>query len=153
MLPPGLHPKGWAELHHLCVGQFPTSSTRADLLTGLRQIVDRLVAEGLVCDVWVDGSFLSEKLDPGDIDLVLAVAPDVYIGGTPEQRGILEWLGSSDAAVHQATKATFGCDTYLFFDAPDVLPEMRSYWLKQFGNDRSGNPKGIAILHIPGGVQ
>lgn len=158
LLPAGLHVKTWAELQTMCVDGMPLSPNRAALIAGLRRIVDRLCAEGITGDLWIDGSFLTEKLEPGDIDLVLALAPDSYMGGTPNQRQLIEWLGSDNAAVRAQTKQDHHCDTYIFFEVAPGHPlypgfDPRTYWANQFGRDRNNGPKGIAVLSIPGGVQ
>ena len=158
LLAQGLHPRNWTELHDLCATGFPLSQSRATLLAGLRAIVDRLCAENIVGDLWVDGSLLTQKLEPSDVDFVLILQPQVYLNGTPGQRAMIEWLGTRDVAVRAQTKHDYGCDTYICFDTPPGHPlypgrDMRQYWQNQFGNDRSSSPKGIAVLMIPGGVQ
>ncbi len=155
LLPAGLHPRTWAELQTLCVDGFPLSQSRTAIFTGLRGIIDALCTEGVVGELWVDGSFLSSKIDPGDVDFVLSIAPDVYMLGTPTRQALIHRLATTDPAERAAIKQAFGCDPYVFFDAPVPVGawNARAYWLKQFGYDRSNNVKGIAVLSLPGGVQ
>lgn len=150
LLPQGLHPKTWAEIEAMCVTGIPLSTSRPTLLAGLRALVDRLVAEGVVGDLWIDGSFVTQKLEPADVDIVLHLSPATFTGGTPTMQDFLRWIGSSDLAVRAQVKAQYHCDSYLCFDVP---PVPRDYWERQFGRDRDGNLKGIAVLPIPGGVQ
>ena len=119
---------------------------------GLRGIVDKLIAAGIRGDLWVDGSFLTEKLEPGDTDVALEVSEAFLMAATTVQRGILSWLWDP------ATKSTYMCHAFSFCDVPaghalHVGFDIRGYWLDQFGSDRGNSPKGIVVLAINGGVQ
>jgi hypothetical protein len=62
-------------------------------MDGLAQFVQRLVDGSVPGDLWVDGSFLTEKIDPKDVDVVVAIDGDsVYDHGTPEQRATIDWV-------------------------------------------------------------
>jgi len=62
-LPPGVHEATWQELED----RFGTSAWRKELLKGLRAALDSLAAAG--CRrVYIDGSFVTAKQEPGDFD-------------------------------------------------------------------------------------
>jgi hypothetical protein len=62
-LPPGIHWATWEEV----VDRFGWTVHRQQLLVGLRMALDDL--KGIGCrTVYVDGSFVTEKTDPGDFD-------------------------------------------------------------------------------------
>src|SRR5579862_7097575 len=84
------------EVEDLCVTRFALSTTRGIIMTGLRQVVKRITDSGISCDVWLNGSFLTEKIDPADVDLVALVPAQFYDAGTSDQRATLEWLTSND---------------------------------------------------------
>ncbi|SRR5258708_6242018 len=158
LLPNGLHPKTLTELHQVCVAEFPLSQSRASKFAGLRRIVERLAAEGIQGDLWIDGSFLTQKIEPGDIDIALRLEPAFLTQVSTAQTRLLKWFGSGDATIRAEIRRDFSCDSYAFCDIPSGQPgypghDMRQYWLNQFGVDRSGAPKGIAVLSILGGVQ
>lgn len=44
----------------------------------LEEFVAKLREHVVVCDLWIDGSYVSEKIDPEDIDLTFVVHGDVY---------------------------------------------------------------------------
>ena len=150
LLPHGLHPTTWAVLEAMCVKGIPLSTSRPTLLAGLRALVDRLVAEGVTGELWVDGSFLTQKIDPADVDIVLHLSPTTFTSGTATLQDLLRRIGSRDAAIRADVRSQYHCDSYLCFDVP---PVPRAYWEGQFGRDRDGKPKGIAVLSIPGGLQ
>ena len=62
-LPPGVHDADWDELQ----ARFGTTPHRRGLLRGLREAALALKAAG--CRrLYIDGSFISEKAEPGDFD-------------------------------------------------------------------------------------
>lgn len=152
LLPGGLHPRTVEELPPLCVADFPLSTSRAGLMTGLRAMVDLLATDGIQGDLWVDGSFLTRKLEPEDVDVVLEVAATALRAATPVQVARLTWFSSRQRADVAQKRGQYFCDCYLFVEVPG-MPSMRGYWLRQFGRDRSNNPKGIVVLQINGGAR
>jgi hypothetical protein len=65
VLPPGVHQASWQEVEER-LGWNPTRQT---LLLGLKALLEELARAG--CSrVWLDGSFVTDKLHPGDFDLV-----------------------------------------------------------------------------------
>jgi hypothetical protein len=70
MFPPGLHDLSEAELHDQFVDGFPTSSTREGLSKGLSLYIQALKPIGVSFEIWIDGSFTTDKMDPADVDIV-----------------------------------------------------------------------------------
>ena len=70
VLSPGIHEMEWEEFY----ASFSFSPRRKELLEGLKKVVDILQKTG--CSViYIDGSFVSEKLEPGDWDACFDCAP------------------------------------------------------------------------------
>ena len=120
-------------------------------------MVERILSSGITGDLWVDGSFITQKIEPGDIDIVLNLDSGFLAQATPTQMASLHWLGTTDATVRAQMKHDYSCDAYAFCDIPAGQPghpgiDLRQYWLNQFGIDRSGASKGIAVLSVLGGV-
>ena len=86
LLPEGRHPMSIEVLRQQCVERFPLSRTRAKIMAGLAEVIERLIQHRVVGELWVDGSFLTEKINPGDVDVVLRVPSSVYDDGTSEQK-------------------------------------------------------------------
>lgn len=148
LLEPGLHPFTIAQLRQRCVHDFPDSATRATIMAGLEYVVAELSSKGVTGEVWVNGSFLTEKVDPADVDLVLRAPAALVDDGTAAQREAVEWVASNLKADHL-------CDSYVCLEYPeghplhDVGVETREYWARLFGHSRRGEPKGIAVLPLP----
>lgn len=67
-LPAGDHEAALDEVEH----QFGCSTfRRRELMTSLREVVDKLRGLG-VTTIWIDGSFVSSKQRPGDVDVIYA---------------------------------------------------------------------------------
>jgi hypothetical protein len=64
-LPPGVHQASWWEVEE----RLGWNARRQSLLVGLRSLLEELARAG--CSrVWLDGSFVTDKSNPGDFDLV-----------------------------------------------------------------------------------
>jgi hypothetical protein len=149
-----MHPMTVEQVRALCVGRFPLSRTRDKIMTGLETVIAALRREGVVGEVWVDGSFLTEKIDPKDSDILLHVEGDFYDNATPEQRRVIDWVKDEDL------KTPHDCDSYVYFDYPTGHPwywlgvYMLAYWIRQYGfsrDDASGTPqyiKGLAAIRL-----
>lgn len=76
LLGEGLHPMSIRDLKTLVVDGFPQSQRRAPLWSNLVALIDKLTLRGIECDLWVDGSYLTKKLEPDDVDFVLDIRID-----------------------------------------------------------------------------
>jgi hypothetical protein len=140
LFPPGLHPVDEAMLEAHFVDPFSGSVTRPVLIAGLRSYLTALRCVGVNFEVWIDGSFSTQKTDPNDIDLVVFADPDELNKLPPAAHTYLNGLFDRTTAKRQ-----YGCDV-LFALATDY--NSRSYWRGWYGFDRSEQPKGIAQLAV-----
>lgn len=154
LLTPGLHPMTMAQVKALCVDGFPTSNTRGTIFAGLTSLLAELsTASGMVGNVWIDGSFVTQKIDPADCDLVVE-APGIQVldQGPPVLQKLLKTRFKTE---REQTKIAYHCDVFIFPDYPVVHADygvsvsLRAYWLKQFGFDRAKQPKGMAVVTLP----
>lgn len=129
----------------MCVGQFPRSQTRSAIMKNLQDVVQEMKGCG---KLWVNGGFLTLKENPGDVDLLLESDGVKYDSGEyPEFNQKVDWFRSN-------LKQEQMCDSYVCFLLPNDHPqfqfwhEQRQYWKRQFGFDRSDQPKGIAIVDL-----
>lgn len=144
----GWHPLSIVELRRLCVDKFPLSNTRERIMQGLEEIIRRLCAKDIVGELWVNGSFLTEKIDPDDVDVVLFVEVTFLESATTEQAEAINWVNSN-------LKDSFCCDSYVSIEYPQSHPQhsygeyWRAYWTRQWGFDQDDNPaKGIAVVSL-----
>lgn len=149
LLPLGRHVLPLAQLRTLCVTAFPTSVRRPVLMAALEDLVSALAGVGLKMEAWVDGSFLTRKIEPADVDVVIrAWGEDFEALSTDELRKFAEVL-------HQGNRR--GCHVSWFTEYPSDHSDYWSgeydycYWMGQWGYPRlRGNRKGIAVVVIEG---
>lgn len=151
LLAPGLIPHSRAELESLKVGMFPASTTRAALWDSLNLLITELRAYKLLpAKLWLDGSFLTHKIDPDDIDLCIEIEADMMNSCAPPSAVFLNRL-----AAHGLHDAPRKLHTFLIPSAPVGHPDRINYLAlcKRWGNDFgkalvSREAKGIALLEI-----
>lgn len=136
ILPPGLHEVGVSEIDNHFASEFPDSITRLKLIAGFRLFIDTLKQFGISFEIWIDGSFTTNKTNPNDIDLVVfSSANSINQLDTIKKQDLLSLFD------RQETKRKFGLDA--FFSTSEEQ-NARSYWRGWFGFDRNEKPKGIA---------
>lgn len=103
-LPPGRFPMTWDEVEDRLVSadRFGQSTSRQDLYSQLevhRSLVE--LATGAIGRLWLAGSFVSAKADPGDIDVTYLIPPDAYdrVDADPDTADQLDNLGTRDWCV------------------------------------------------------
>jgi hypothetical protein len=149
LLPLGFHVKTLAEVRQLCVVRFTHSITRPSIMDGLEEVVTELNKSSLHLEVWVDGSFATEKLNPEDSDIAVRFDGVEFDAAAAHQKAIISWAASTDLV------STHKCDCYPFPEYPqghrlyDHGQWRRAYWLNKFGFSRSEQPKGLAVVKLP----
>jgi hypothetical protein len=133
LLPPGVHRASWAEL---CL-RFGWNSRREWLLAGLLRLATNLRDAGATT-VWLDGSFVTTKPEPGDFDgtwdpstadlrRVDPILLDPQDLGTGRMRQKLKYGGELIPGREGATGKSF---------------------VEFFQETRDGQPKGIVLLDL-----
>lgn len=73
LLPPGIHDLSLDQIDAL-FGGFQNSERRMNLVKRLREMVAQVGSFSFARHLIVDGSFITSKAEPGDIDIVFVVA-------------------------------------------------------------------------------
>lgn len=129
MLPPGRLRVTVDELREHFVDAFPDSSTRGLLFHRWLQYREVLVGLVPLKSQWIDGSFVTSKRDPGDIDLVNVFDGPELDQVPPERRAIASMMLKGSY-----TRAIWGVDAYVFAIYPDgdqrqaAALSARGYW-------------------------
>jgi hypothetical protein len=99
-------------------------------------------------EIWVNGSFLTHKIEPDDVDVVV-VFNELSSGFTPDQQNIIKRVDDKDF------QFPIKCDSYTCRQYPaghsshSIGEFMRAYWMRQFGFSRGDRIKGIAVIRTP----
>lgn len=143
LLDAGIHHVTSHRLKQIAVDAFPHDARRADLFGKFLAWRKSLRAAGVHGVVWLDGSFLTNKYEPDDIDLIF-------------------WFPSYDRVLTAADKRALGrlldracCrvayDIDLYLEAPSSEEKLHreAYWKGLFGFCHDGRTaKGIAEVVI-----
>ncbi|MBR1249197.1 hypothetical protein JQ609_19995 [Bradyrhizobium sp. AUGA SZCCT0169] len=143
----GLHVFESGEFEAQFVTSFPHSPTRQSILNGYIQHSKDLVGLVGACEQFLDGSFVTSKNDPGDIDFVIFIDATVVDALPHDKQQEL-----MDLVAGPSTKTKYLCDAYFcpIYPAGHPMNEparaKRKYWMGEFGYDRSDVPKGIVHM-------
>jgi hypothetical protein len=151
LLSEGLHPMSLADVKRICVSEFPLSKRREPIMTSLEALLAALSSAAVKAQVWIDGSFLTKKIDPDDVDLVVVLQEEDFLlaWANPTGKDVLERI------VRKEFTNPVKCDSYISLEYPLETPrhalgqKQRDYWLKTFGESRSGDKKGMAVIEVP----
>ncbi len=145
MLPAGLHDCSVQEFIDMFVDKFPTSQRRKMITDNLWDFAEEIFSVGVPYEIWVDGSFVTTKVNPNDADLVLFLQSQNMIVLNPQidafrkkYNGILDIYFAY--AVSTENEQCFNKADY------QKIVTMRNYWRGQFGFDRADSPKGIVRI-------
>lgn len=107
LLAPGRHFMTLSDVELLCVTPFQGSarSRRERLFYGLEELAQDILRVGLRCRAFVDGSFLTVKPEPDDIDVLVSIDDDVMQDLTTEQRILVDALNQLEYIVNIDTWA------------------------------------------------
>ena len=145
LLAPGLHRLTLQGLYDLAVLPFPSDAQRAVLFQKFRLWESEVKASGIKATLWVDGSFLTQKPSPEDVDCVIWRPHWIdLVNDTPSNRGALSRLFD-----HSAAKTLYDLDLYLETPPADQLVHREAYWKGFFGycHDRI-TAKGFAEVNV-----
>ncbi len=77
LLAPGRHHMRLQDVHDRFVRDVRNEAHREKLFLGLEELVQRLLRLKIPCELWIDGSFLTEKPYPDDIDVMVFIESSV----------------------------------------------------------------------------
>lgn len=141
LLAAGIHPLTLAELEERSLGGDLATERRLELFSRLAVFIQAVAATGCRAEAWIDGSFMTEKPDPSDIDMTIFIHQESLDDMPPEDQDCLHALFDRAVAMER-----FGIDLYIEFFGQF---HRAAYWRGVFGfcHDEI-TPKGIAALQF-----
>lgn len=137
---PGFHDINEADIPRFFVEPFNEKDRREKLAAGLAQLLEKLKELALKFEVWLDGSFATEKPEPEDIDVAVFFDINAVNALDDDGKRALEVL-----SIQVDTKVRYNCHIYFI---PNHDPNIRSYWRGWFGFARGEVPKGIPRMFV-----
>jgi hypothetical protein len=146
LLSPGRHRFSIGDLRKLCVEGFGNKARRELLFSELERLVAYLLQSQLICELWVDGSFVCTKDEPDDIDLSVAfMVSDMELLPDAVTKDLI-------ARLNGGRKFSGLLDTYLCprfpKDDPRRQADNEDYWSDKWGKGRDNWLKGFAVVGI-----
>lgn len=145
--PQGFHELTLTEIEQRCVKSFELSTSRKDLMAALQLVVEQLNVRAIPGVIWLDGSFVTEKINPSDIDFILVADSSVYDNANAEQLEALDGLTDGEM-----WRPPLLCDTNAaYIDPPEQqgASNVIAYWTNRFGFSLSERtPKGIVVIRL-----
>lgn len=128
----------------LTVDAFPSSAMRPALFKELERLAADVVAACACCELWINGSFLTEKPEPNDIDLCFAIfVHDFERMDSHVQANIDQLLNGGKA--YSPVLDTYVCFRFLR-DDPRALADTSDYWSEKWGKGWDNWLKGFAVI-------
>jgi hypothetical protein len=136
LLPPGIHETDLEDLRE----KMGWSRKRSALLEGIEEALELIAACGVV-RVYLDGSFVTDKDRPNDIDGCYDLAEHV----TAEDLGRLAPIFPPNPSNRAEAKRRFGVDLF-----PAAAMELGSGqpFLRFFQTDREGRERGVLSVEL-----
>ena len=148
LLTPGFYVMTLADVRKLCVTDISGSITRRPIMDRVIEVIRKVSDAGVIGEFWLDGSFITEKIDPEDVDTLLRVSSDQY-DSDPAKQIVIDWASNEDLWM------THSCDAYKWVEYSSGHPlffqseEMRIRWTDWYGHSRRRIPKGIIVVNLP----
>lgn len=145
LLPVGFHDLDLDGRRRLCVERFEQSVTRPRIMSNVEALVAEASQQSIVGEIWIDGSLLTEKLNPGDADIALVISSAAFRALSVTQRLFFDHFRRA------SLKASFKIDNYgIVIDPSEAHDQWQyAYWLRQFGFSRDNKMKGILRVKLP----
>lgn len=143
ILPPGIHAMTLDQFRGVMVDPFEGDSQRLHLFLKLEEWVTALRKLQVEAILWLNGSFVTEKFGPGDIDCMMWNPGFAGSVSAAEMDQVERLVDRSTA------RALYGLDLYMESPEPQKLLHRQAYWRGLFGFQHSGtSAKGFVELTL-----
>ncbi len=146
-LPPGQHDATVDDVRAALVDPFVESHSRRAIFDWWTHLRDGLRELGGFDANWLAGSFVSDKSQPNDLDLITVLDGPTFDEMPPHRRQMVRAM----VAGH-VTEELWRCDNYPLLRYPDgdsgQVPSraVARMWTQHFGTDRDGNDRGFVVV-------
>ena len=146
LLAPGRHYMTLTELRRATVDAFPDSTRRPMLFAELARLHSDLIGAGAICELWIDGSYLTAKPEPDDIDLCFSAFSDDF-RLLHQQVQMQIWHSLDGGKQYSPYLDTYVCFRFLRGD-PRVNADTTDYWSEKWGVGWDSFLTGFVVLKL-----
>lgn len=147
VLPPGRHVMRIDRFREQFVVDLGQNFRRHDLCHSLERLIDALNDAEIPCDLYLDGSFVTEKVEPKDLDVAIRMEADVYEALSDQQKALLSEINDGEFIID--------LDTFVYVAYPRGHPSFgtaadeKETWAELWGREHDGQYiKGIAVIRL-----
>lgn len=147
LLAPGRHYVDLVGVENLCVRAFDDRRAREALFFKFEEAVQAFARAMIPCEFWIDGSFVTRKMDPKDVDLAIKIDVEVSDALTPTQLALVDRANSEHFidGVDSFVFVSYPRDHVLFSSAGNE----KESWAEQWGLEHSERwLKGMLVLRL-----
>ena len=153
LLDPGIHKPTLHEFREAFVENFPDSETREALYDGYLRFSQKCIDDLFVKKHWIDGSYVTKKDNPEDIDIAMTVDASEVIQHVRNgksfdhgQVGYIDYL-----------KKEYGCHVFAIMNYPEndsrhnsITKKDEKYWREKWGHtkDQKRKEKGFIQFDV-----
>lgn len=146
-LTPGIHEYSFKDFEKQFIYNFATSDTRLEIYKDFCEWFKQLMEILTPNYIWLDGSYLTNKVNPNDLDLVVFYRPEKIIS---------EKIANDLKTMINEKSRKYNCDAYFCLSLGHLTDAeksnfgnhsiMETYWMGQFTFDRMRRPKGLVEI-------
>lgn len=152
LLGPGFHVLTLEAFEALTVQRFSGAVPRRNLYYKVEELVQQFLVAGIPCEFWIDGSFVTEKPEPDDVDIAIKIMDDVTSNLSDNQRHLVYEISGKDVYIQ-------GLDIFVFTgywighefygtDVDDGHSRTTQTYGQLYGKDMDDWLKGIVVLPL-----
>jgi hypothetical protein len=139
LLVAGIHDHTLQELEELTVIPFPNSERRSILFESLKIYIGQFSKFNINIEAWIDGSFVTKKENPDDIDMVVLISEVDVNKLSEDNKNSLRALLDKNTCLGR-----FNLDVYY---TSKENRDKKAYWRGLFGFQRDEvTPKGLVRI-------
>ena len=142
---PGLHRYSLEKFKKEFIDSFPASQSRKCIFDEFIILLQKLTVNYQPTEIWLDGSYVTNKLNPNDLDLLVFLNVEDWIKFN-EDNCIEKLRDNHLLDAYVAISSTNENLEKVSQDDSNVIINQRNYWRGQCGYDRNDNPKGIIVI-------
>lgn len=146
-LPPERHDASVEDVRVAFVDPFEESHSRRAIFDWWTELRDALTELGGYEAHWLAGSFVGDKLQPNDLDLITVLDGPTYDELPRHRRKLIQAMVAGNV-----TEQLWRCDNYPLLRYPDATTghvasrATATMWTEHFGKDRHGNERGFVVV-------
>ncbi len=140
---PGIHEKTMLELEIWVNDNFGNCEHRIKLFKNFQQLITKIQTFHISFDIWIDGSFLTTKPEPLDIDLlILANKRNINKLPLDKQDKFYEFFSPETT---RNIKVIYSCDVSFIIKGKQCDYD---FWYNLFSKSRKGEAKGFICIKL-----